>query len=330
MASALNTAELELYIYTGTSGNYASTDLRYTIQKSKIGDDTNIIFEVGELVRDYITHNFNDDYPCDAVWVTASTTLLDENNITFTYGSPVVNTYLAVDGYGFYEESINPELSRNALITANTIYLPENTAGKVPIFAEGVGKIIIDSTTTQITDSGDSSQKIQYITIPANSSTIQVYDTDDATLKKTINVINVCEPKYTPFKITFINKFGAYQDLYMFKKTTESFNVTDEQYKKNNIQTSTVTYATNDGQKERHNTNATKSIQLNTGFINEDSNSTIEELFLSENVFIRQDSQTLAIIPKTKNLVFKTSLNDKLANYTIDFDFAFNKINNVR
>ena len=184
MASELNSAELQLYIYTGTSGSYSSTDLKYTIQKSKIGDDTNIVFEVGELVRDYITHNFNDDYPCDAVWVTASTTLLDENNITFSYGSPVVNTYLAVDGYGFYEESINPELSRNALITANTIYLPENTAGKVPIFAEGVGKIIIDSTTTQITDSGDSSQKIQYITIPANSSTIQVYDTDDTTLKK--------------------------------------------------------------------------------------------------------------------------------------------------
>ena len=34
-----------------------------------------------------------------------------------------------------------------------------------------------------------------------------------------------------------------------------------------------------------------KAFQLNTGFINEDSNSTIEELFLSENVWIRQDGE---------------------------------------
>ena len=31
-----------------------------------------------------------------------------------------------------------------------------------------------------------------------------------------------------------------------------------------------------------------------------------------------------------KSFVFKTSLNDKLINHTIDFEFAFNKINNVR
>jgi hypothetical protein len=84
------------------------------------------------------------------------------------------------------------------------------------------------------------------------------------------------------------------------------------------------------GQEERYNTNAKQSITLNTGFINEDSNSVIEELFLSENVWIRKDSKTLPIIPKTKTLTFKTSVNDRLANYTIDFDYAFNKINNVR
>jgi hypothetical protein len=327
---ALTTAELQLYIFTGLSTDFTDTDIRYTIQKSRLGTDTNIVFEVAELVRDYITHNFNNDYPSDAVWVRSVTTLLDEDNLQFTFGSPVVNTYLALDGYGYFEDEINPELSRNALMTANTIYLPENTAGKLPIFAEGVGKVIIDSTTTQITDTGNSNQKIQYITIPANSSTIQVYDTDDATLKKTINVINVCEPKFTPFKVTFVNKYGAYQDLYFFKKTTESFNVTDEMFKKNTVSTSSVTYNTYNGQKERYNTNATKSITLNTGFINEDSNSTIEELFLSENVFLRQDSKTLSVIPKTKTLTLKTSVNDKLANYTIEFEFAFNKINNVR
>lgn len=327
---ALKTVQLQIYIYQGTSGSYASTDLKYTLQNSLIGDDTNVIFEISELVRDYLNISFNDDYNSTTVWVTTVATLLDENNNVFTYGSPITNHYLAVEGYGFFEDGTSPELSRNALITSNTIYLPENTAGKLPIFAEGVGKYIIDSTTTQVTDNGNSNQKIQYINIPANSSTIQIYDTDDATLVKTINVINICEPKFTPYKVTFVNKYGAYQDLYFFKKSVESFDVTDEMYKMNTISNATATYNKYEGQKQRYNSNASKSITLNTGFINEDSNSTIEELFLSENVWIRQGSDTLPIIPKSKSLTFKTQLNDNLANYTIRFEFAFNKINNVR
>ena len=58
--------------------------------------------------------------------------------------------------------------------------------------------------------------------------------------------------------------------------------------------------------------------------------STIEELFLSENVWIRYNSKTLPILPQTKTMQKKTSLNDKLIDYTVDFKFAFNKINNVR
>ena len=327
---ALKTVQLHLYIYEGTSGSYTGTDLKYTLQNSIIGTDTNVVFEIAELVRDYLDITFNNDYLSKTIWVTTVATLLDENNVVFSYGSPETNTYLATDGYGYFEDSANPELSRNLLITSNSIYLPEDVAGKLPIFAEGVGKVIIDSSTTEITDSGNSNQKIQYLTIPANSSTVEIYDTDDLTLLRTVSVTNICEPKFTPYKVTFTNKYGAYQDLWFFKKSVETFNVTDEKYKRNTIKNATATYEKYSGQEERYNTNATKSISLNTGFINEDSNSTIEELFLSENIWIRYGSDTLPLITKSKSMTFKTSLNDKLANYTVEFDFAFNKINNVR
>lgn len=327
---SLKTIDLKLYIYEGTSGSYTDSDLKYEIQKSIIGSDTNVVFEIGELVRDYLDLTFNNDYLSKCVWVTTIGTAVDDAGIVYTYGSPISDTYLAVEGYGEFEDEINPTLSDNALMTSNTIYLPENVAGKLPIYAEGVGKVTIDSVNTQITDNGNTNQKLQYVTIPANSSTIQVYDTDDTALLKTITVNNVCEPKYTPYKVTFVNKYGAYQDIYFFKKSIKSFNVTDEKFKKNTVSNSTITYPVYKGQEERYNTNAKTSITLNTGFINEDSNSTIEELFLAEHVWIRYDSQTLPIIPKTKSITLKTSVNDRLANYTVDFDFAFNKINNVR
>ena len=59
-------------------------------------------------------------------------------------------------------------------------------------------------------------------------------------------------------------------------------------------------------------------------------NETIEELFLSENVWIRYEGKTLPVIPTSKAIAFKTSLNDKLIDYTVNFDFAFDKVNNVR
>ena len=329
---ALKSVTIKLYIYSGTEGVYTDSDLKYTISKDRISTNSNITIEIANLVRDYLDTTFNDDYLGFTKWVTVSQTLYNsETGLEYAQGaSPVVNSYLALDGYGYFEDEINPQLSTNALYSSNNMYLPEGVAGKFPIFAEGVGKVIIDSVTTEITDSTNSNQKIQYLTIPANSNSIEIYDTDDATLLKTVTVNNVCEPKYTPYKVTFINKLGALQDLYFFKKSTETFSVTDEKYKRNNIVASTISYNTYSGQQQRQNVNGTTSLSLNTGYVKEDFNSAIEELFLSENAWIRFEGKTLPIIAKTKSYTEKTVLNDRLINHTVDFDFAFNKINNVR
>ena len=326
---ALNRIELDLYVYQGLENSFGSAP-NYQINKSRIDTHTNITLEIGELVRDYLDITFNDDYLSHTRWVKAIVTYFKDGDVQFSYGSPQTFTYIATDGFGYFEDGTNAELDRNALMSSNFKYIPENTAGKIPIFAEGVGKVIIDSATTQITDNGNTDQKIQYITVPQNSSTIQVYDTDDSTLLKTINVSNICEPKFTPYKITFVNKYGAFEDLYFFKKSTETLNTSDESFKRNTITNASSTYSTSEGQSQRFNVNGKTSLVLNTGFINEAMNETIEELFLSENVWIRYQSKTLPVLPTSKSLAFKTSLNDNLINYTINFDFAFDKINNVR
>lgn len=327
---ALGKATLNLYIYQGTVGSYISTDLQYTISKDIIQGEQNIVMEIGELVRDYLDITFNNDYVSHTRWVTAVVNYFDQNKNPFNFNNPQTFNYIATDGYGYFEEGINPELSRHTLISSDNVYLPEGTAGKLPIFAEGVGKVRMDSTDTQITDNGNTNQKIQYITIPADTSTIKVYDTDDTTVLKTITVNNICEPKFTPYKVVFVNKFGAFENLYFFKKTIESFNVTDEVFKKNIINTQTVTYSINETQRQRYNVNAQTKLTLNTGFIKDDMNKTIEELFLTENAWIIYEGNCLPIIPLSKSLQFKTSLNDRLTDYTVDFEFGFNKINNIR
>ena len=326
---ALKRIKLDLYIWEGLITNQPTIQ-QYQINKSRIDTHSNINLEIGELVRDYIEIYFNDDYSSHTRWVRAVVEYFNDADEPFTYNNPQTFDFIATDGYGYFEDGTNPELSRTVLMSAENIYLPENTEGKLPIFAEGVGKVSIDSTDTQITDNGNTNQKIQYVTIPQNSSNIQIYDTDDTTLLKTIKVTNLCEPKFTPVKITFTNKFGAFQDIYFFKKTTERTNITDETFKRNIVTNTTATYNTFEGQRQRYNINSKTSLSMNTGFVKEDMNQTIEELFFSENIWIRYEGKTLPIIPSTKSLQYKTVLNDKLINYTVDFEFAFDKINNVR
>ena len=89
-------------------------------------------------------------------------------------------------------------------------------------------------------------------------------------------------------------------------------------------------FVTHDRLENRYNVDSRKSISLNTGFVGEEYNEAIEELLLSENVWVRWENKTLPILPKTKSLTYKTGLNDKTINYTVDFEFAFSKINNIR
>jgi len=60
----------------------------------------------------------------------------------------------------------------------------------------------------------------------------------------------------------------------------------------------------------------------------------MKQLLLSEQVWMTKTIDTrptiLPVNVKTQSLQYKTSVNDKLINYTIDFDYAFDKINNIR
>jgi hypothetical protein len=76
---------------------------------------------------------------------------------------------------------------------------------------------------------------------------------------------------------------------------------------------------------------AKDSITLNSGFVNETQSSVIEELLLSEEVWLSIDTTSpIPVNVKTKSAEYKTDLNEKLINHTIDFDYAFDKINDIR
>jgi len=73
---------------------------------------------------------------------------------------------------------------------------------------------------------------------------------------------------------------------------------------------------------------------LSSGFLSEEYNEVFEQMMLSEKVWVTnitdKGEQVLPINVKTSNITYKTSLNDKLVEYTFNFDNSFNVINDIR
>jgi hypothetical protein len=139
---------------------------------------------------------------------------------------------------------------------------------------------------------------------------------------KTLLIEDEC--RYTPIDIFFQNKEGAEQVLTFFKKSTESLTITNEEYESDNGQPLNGFH-----QYVKYNVQGKQSFKVNSGFVKEDKNATFKELLFSRRVWSYVNSQFIPLNVSSKTLELKTRANDRLINYEIGFDFAFNEINNV-
>jgi len=276
--------------------------LRYTIIKNAI--NSRVVFEISELCRDYIEHSFTQTNPAETITIATQRFRYTEANGGGTETDLGTSTDIGYDGYGLFTGSVNPIIgSTGQAIQTNTdVYLPFNTASYIPI-NYSTGKITVSTTDT-----------IKQIGSPLVTFTIH----------------RVCDSKFGSSKITFLNRFGALQEMYFFHKSTEDITTTSESYKRNIFDYANTNYSSTDHQMQKFNTNATKKTTLNTPFVAEQYNEAIEELMLSEYVWLTQGSVTHPVTPSTKSLRFKTSVNDRLVQYTIQFDHTSSVINNVR
>lgn len=344
---------LKLYIWTGLSTD--TKVLRYTLTKNIISGNDYIVFELSELIKDFLVTEYG-TYSTDVVWVYYEAQ-------KFMSGGTLINTQvssemLALDGYGYFEDGTNPQLSQQLLQSNTILYYNEGQDIILPIWAEFLPEINVSSggganidwnvvedfwqlydvswgfDFLQIVDNGNTDQKIQYIRI---SSSEELADGDTITITSAtggttvITLEEICEPKYTPLNIIFYNKFGALQNVWFFKKSMTTLNVRNETYKRSIMDfSSTPTYSEQIHQVRTFNANGKETLQANTGFIDEQYNEVIRQLLLSEQVWVDNGTDVLPIRPVTNSLQFKTSVNDKLINYTLDFEYAFDKINNIR
>ena len=127
----------------------------------------------------------------------------------------------------------------------------------------------------------------------------------------------------------FINKNGAPQDFYFFLKSVENVNTKSETFKRNIFVQSSSNYDAKSHQTKTFNKTGRKRFTLNTNYLVEAYNAVIEDIMLSEYVWIYVSSRWHPVTVATSSLLKKTSVNDKLIQYTLEVEDANDIINNV-
>lgn len=450
--ASMASAELKIYIYEGalaTSPN--ANNLKYTLSKASLGTDNYVVFEVAELVRDYLESKYDGEYDSYSVWVMMDISVLNATNDTvFNWTSTPSNlqnsvqatgtatgtttnklidssasftstvavgdiavetqsgnfanvtavdsdtqltldddiiqsgggytiyrkTYyslLATEGYGYFEEGINPDIDKGLMMSPATIYRIDDRSINIPVYAATTNSVSFLNNNTVIktqavSDDGNTNQKIQYIASDGNSTADSYkervledggvfednslleafsesfdigevdevyvnYTTSSETKTTVLKVKTFPCSKYEPIRVTFVNKYGALQDIYFNRRSNDSISVTTEDYKASIVDLSTLSYDTTSHQQRTLNLVGKESITLNTDYIDESCNEHIRELMLSEQLWMTKLTDEETIIPlrlRSQSTQLKKSVNEKLIQYTMEFDFAFDKINNIR
>ena len=364
-ATSLTKAKLELYVYTGTvSGSWTGT-ITYTLTSTAI--DAVVTFEISELIRDYLTTGFDGEYNTSSLYSTINVDYRITKWISDVEQSPdtPVLGARAFDGYGYFEDGANPQLLQGLLISNDTILKPDDSPLRIPVDANNTTSVAffsggVEIYTDMVADVTDSDDWVEYITNESQAGadgyedrvledggtfednsclqnllrenglypvdTVYVDGTEGVTV---LSVKNIEECLRTPYKVVFVNKYGALQDLWFFKKSKLSLNTTQEKFKKNII--SSGSYNTYNHQDKVLTKNGKQKLVLNSGFYPESNNDVFKELMLSEMVWIEYGANNnLPITIASSSFDYKTIINDKLINHTIEIEFAFDTINNIR
>ena len=363
----LTSAQIEIRIYEGVAETSWQGSPQYTLTSTAVNAKINfeIAELIKDYIPAAFDGGYSQGSTAD---FTRATTTLVDYRVTETLSTGVqspVDTLgvRAFYGYGFFEDGVNPQLLQGYLQSNTTILKSDDDALRVPVDNENTTSVAFFYKNEQIYTWTPIAglkihDQIQYVStasiyvdnyrerVIASGGTFEdnpclqdflrnetIYPVDEVIINAVegvtvLNIENIEECKYTPYKLTFINKFGAYQDIWFFKNSKLAMNTNEERYKSNIL--TNGTYNTYDPQIKLLTKNAKRSLTLNSGFYPESNNEVFEQLFLSEKVWIEYEQKTLGVTIESKSFNYKTSVTDGVINYTIDLSFAFDTINNIR
>ena len=329
--------------------------------------DEQAYFDLAKLCRDWIEVEYAQNSESECVFIEVQATY--DDGITDS-GAITTEKYTGFDGFYYTWEGISSGITNDVLQTSLVVYVPQDTIVYVPVLARELDNVLnyYDANpngstlpplyTKDITGDYDSTPSntndyIYYLSNTTNNSGTEYRRFVEVqwglgARSTTIEFRYFDCNRYEPIKCVFVNKYGAKQTLFFQGRLNFNYDISSgEQFKRNTLDLDTLTYDIKKGQTVKPNVNGTQKITANTGWITEADNAAINEMVLSEQCWMvipenaygflgasnssaRDTPLILPCIPTISNHSVKDHLSEKLINYTLDFDVAFNILNTVR
>jgi len=287
---------------------------------------------------------------------------------TAPWATTTANKFLATQGWADKFNPTNPAVTSPVLAVSRNRQVLSSNYESLAIYnsaANDLGFITItwnngDSDTFYDTDgiastppdpvSGDTQDLVIYagvgpanlnanagldaVILPINHSDGDYYDVilrnTGGDVIASVRYTLVCEPKYTPYQVSFVNRYGVADFITFFKASTEQGTFTNDQYKRSIYQDGFTTPSLQVGQYQDFNVNSRNSITMNTGWVDEDYDDVIEDILMSENCAILINGSWVSANPQRGSIQYQKEINQKNINYTLTFDVAFNERSLIR
>ena len=331
------------YKFISTTGSVLSVvttisidgTLRYTIIKNNPNSNVGTNVDISELARDYLNMRLRTGGQSVSVNISTVMKRFDGLNGTGTQvGADVTHSDVGFESYGLYVEGANPNIVTLSqrdlptwLIAANNL---ANPPGEIFEVFLPVGQAM---RLTGIKSDGN----LYFALISGSATSIPAVTNQNALMK----VTRIGCTKYgTGVKIIFVNKYGIQQDLWFFLKDVDKLNRKNETFNSNTIVTqanSVASYEVNNAPRKVFNTTAQQSFTLSSGYYPEFATQYFEQLIMSEYVWMQQENVekregfiNVPVVVRTSSMTQKTSVNDRLIEYIIEFELAADYINNIR
>ena len=354
--------QLNLRVWRGSPTSSRPTDATYVLEKESV--DGKAIFEISELVRDYIVQG-DSIYALNTVWVEAEV-------VDFTLAASTTETYLATEGYTTHTEAVQ---KTGDAFTDSFVMLPTDMYGNYRLTgAQGETSMCqIMTNATNYTDwivtenylvgapltyqytpvlVGSSNTIIQTLLLTDNTVSVDfdldgetatlyhdIFDCNKYNTPLPVDSVGYTRPLYydadlqRPVVLNYVNKYGAKNSFAFTLKHTEDITSTSESFKRNVVNYGSLS-TTNVEHASRKLVKAAKqSFTINTDYINEYYVQQLEELILSEYVWASIPHVSSGLIPVTitdKKIAKKNHINDRMIQYTFTLEVARDYINTIR
>ena len=340
-------SKVELFLWNGTGS--APSSPAYTLSKLiPASNNVKTYYNISPYIREYLSFNTRQEIfnttPASNTSQYCNVTIKRykiDNGVTTLLNTV---TDISYDGFGYYEQGYNPNIVNTILHDEGTFYYAYNSSinpssnsayrgGHIMVMTNllysarytnlstgAVTGVNISSTTATLKDVYRvhpdyyaDGNKLEIGTL----SGITFTPLWTATFKPNLNC------RYEPVLCDFVNKYGSWQRTWFYAASNDTFSIENTEY--NLMQSSFPNYNILEGQRKVFNTTAKRSIKVNTDWVDQSYNSLLQQLMASERILI---NSLPAKLNSKQTELFK-NINQKTINYTLEFEFAFNAINNV-